>query len=87
MSAKRRHLPDNTDTLVQETVNTVYPSTKLLTVEDLCSRFQVRRSWVYNQTKEHGPGSMPRIRLGKYLRFDESAVMEWLAGKQTASRE
>jgi len=84
MGANRKHLPDNIDALVQATVNTVYPSTKLLTVEDLCSRFQVRRSWVYNQTREHGPGAMPRIRLGKYLRFNEKDVMTWLAGKQAS---
>jgi excisionase family DNA binding protein len=52
---------------------------KLLTPDELADKFQVQKSWVYNQTRETGPGSIPRIKVGKYLRFEESRVREWLA--------
>ena len=51
---------------------------KLLTLEELAERLKVRKSWVYGQTRETGPGSIPRVKVGKYLRFSEKEVMEWL---------
>ena len=51
---------------------------ELLTLEELAERLKVRKSWVYARTRERGPGSMPRLKAGKYLRFQEQAVAEWL---------
>ena len=51
---------------------------QLLTLEELAQKLKVKRSWVYAQTRETGPGSMPRLKAGKYLRFQEQAVAEWL---------
>ena len=51
---------------------------ELLTLEELAERLKVRKSWVYARTRETGPGSLPRLKAGKYLRFEERAVVEWL---------
>jgi excisionase family DNA binding protein len=51
---------------------------ELLTLAELAEKLKVRKSWVYARTRETGPGSMPRLKAGKYLRFQEQAVMEWL---------
>ena len=51
---------------------------ELLTLDELAERLKVRKSWVYARTRETGPGSLPRLKAGKYLRFEERAVVEWL---------
>lgn len=54
----------------------------LLTVDELAERLKVPKSWVYRQTRQTGPGTIPRIKVGKYIRFVEVDVMDWLR-KQT----
>jgi excisionase family DNA binding protein len=54
---------------------------ELLTIEELAGKLKVPKSWVYSRTRETGPGSLPRLKTGKYLRFEEGAVMEWLRGR------
>ena len=44
----------------------------LLTVEDVCSRLRVSKSWVYREAER---GSLPHIKVGKVLRFQWSEVM------------
>jgi excisionase family DNA binding protein len=56
---------------------------QLLTLEELAERLRVRKSWVYARTRETGPGSFPRIKCGKYLRFSEGDVKEWLRRANT----
>ena len=50
----------------------------MLTISEISNRLKVGKSWIYRQTKRHGPGSIPRIKVGKYLRFNEAAVMAWI---------
>ena len=50
----------------------------MLNPEELAKKLKVHKSWVYGQTRETGPGSIPRVKVGKYLRFSEKEVMEWL---------
>ena len=47
-------------------------------VDELASYLNVPKSWVYEQTRRRGNGCMPRIYVGKYLRFNIHAVLEWL---------
>jgi len=49
-----------------------------LTIAELARRLKVQKSWLYSRTRKTGPGSIPRLRLGKYLRFDYQAVLNWL---------
>jgi excisionase family DNA binding protein len=59
---------------------------ELLTIEELAERLKVRKSWIYARTRETGAGSLPRIKCGKYLRFSENAVAEWLRDRNEQSR-
>jgi len=53
-------------------------SAQLLTVSEIAQTLRVPVSWVYERTRRRGFERMPHIKLGKYLRFDLSAVVEWL---------
>lgn len=54
----------------------------MLTIAEMADRLKVHKSWLYRQTKKQGPGSIPRMKIGKYLRFNEADVMAWLRGRQ-----
>jgi len=50
----------------------------LLTVDELAKSLNVPKSWVYSRTRETGPNTMPRIKVGKYCRFVLDDVLTWL---------
>ncbi len=54
----------------------------LLTVDDLAKQLRVKPSWIYGETRKTGKGSIPRIRVGKYLRFRLEEVIDWLKAHQ-----
>ncbi len=54
----------------------------LLTIDELADRLKIKKSWVYSKSRETGPGAIPRIKVGKYLRFRLEDIMDWLEGKQ-----
>lgn len=51
---------------------------ELLTVQELAIALKVKDSWVYGETRKTGPGSIPRLRVGKYIRFNLQKVLDWL---------
>jgi excisionase family DNA binding protein len=51
---------------------------ELLTIQEMAERLKVPVSWLYARTRQTGPGTIPRIKVGKYLRFRIDEVMEWL---------
>lgn len=51
---------------------------KLLSVKELSSVLNVPRSWIYDRTRRGGPDSIPHYKIGKYLRFSEPEVREYL---------
>lgn len=51
---------------------------RMLTVDELCQELKVPRSWVYRQTTRNSHTSIPRIYVGKYLRFYLPEVIAWL---------
>lgn len=59
--------------------------TNLETVDELAERWKVHKSWVYSKTRETGHGSIPRIKVGKYIRFVPKDADEWLR-KQNADQ-
>ena len=59
---------------------------ELLTVDELAEFLKTPKSWVYARTREIGPNAMPRVRVGKYLRFHLTDVLAWLEGRQNTSR-
>jgi predicted DNA-binding transcriptional regulator AlpA len=54
----------------------------LVDVNTLAEMLSVPVSWIYGKSRETSPGSIPRIKCGKYLRFDPEEVMEWLRIQQ-----
>jgi len=50
----------------------------LLTIDEMAKRLRVKRSWLYFRTMHTGTYSIPRVKVGKYLRFNPDAVMEWI---------
>ena len=46
-----------------------------LTLPELCDRLKVKPSWVYRQVREK---NIPYRRAGKYLRFQWSAIDDWM---------
>ena len=58
-------------------------SERLLTPEEMAEKLNVPLSWVYSQTRQKGEGTIPVVRVGKYCRFIESHVFEWLRKKQS----
>ncbi len=58
---------------------------ELLTVEQLAKILNVKKSWIYAQTRKTGPGSIPRVMVGKYVRFILEDVLAWLKEQQLKS--
>ncbi len=54
---------------------------KLLTVQELAELLNVPVSWIYDRTRSGGPGHIPHYKIGKYLRFAEEEVMDYLRYK------
>ena len=50
----------------------------LLTVQEVAEILKVPVSWVYERTRRRGAAKLPHLKLGKYLRFEEQAVREFL---------
>ncbi len=50
----------------------------LLTVEEIADMLRVSKSWIYARTRRRGLERLPHMKLGKYLRFEERAVRDFL---------
>jgi excisionase family DNA binding protein len=53
----------------------------LLTVDELAGLLKVPKSWIYEHTRKRGSERLPHLKLGKYLRFFEYEVREFLERK------
>ena len=51
---------------------------RLYTVRELAEMLQVPESWVYQRTAQ---GTIPHIRVGRYVRFKAPEVLDWLEGQ------
>jgi excisionase family DNA binding protein len=50
----------------------------LMTVAETADLLKVPVSWVYERSRKRGKERIPCIKLGKYLRFERSAVRAWV---------
>jgi predicted DNA-binding transcriptional regulator AlpA len=57
---------------------------QLLTVQEVANKFHVPVSWVYERTRRRGFDQLPHIKLGKYLRFEEAALTEFIRRQRCA---
>jgi excisionase family DNA binding protein len=51
---------------------------ELLTVDEVASILKVPKSWIYAHTRKRVGERLPHVKLGKYLRFFEGEVHEFL---------
>ena len=51
---------------------------RLLSIDELAHFLQVKKSWLYGQTRIAERTAFPVIRCGKYCRFDLNEVLNWL---------
>lgn len=60
----------------------------ILTPEELAARLKVPKSWVYEKTRSRGRNQnpLPCLRLGRYIRFDWTKVVEWLTEGDSEDR-
>jgi excisionase family DNA binding protein len=58
----------------------------LLTIEDVAGLLKLPVSWVYERTRRRGFDRIPGFRLGKYWRFRESEVLEWLERQRAGAK-
>jgi len=54
---------------------------ELLTVDEVASLLKVPKSWIYAHTRKRIGERLPYVKLGKYLRFFEGEVREFLKDK------
>jgi len=57
---------------------------RLLTAQDVAFLFRVPISWVYERTRRRGFEQLPHVKLGKYLRFEESAISAFIRRQRCA---
>jgi excisionase family DNA binding protein len=50
----------------------------IITPEEVARRLKVPESWVYEKTRARCRNPIPCLRLGRYIRFDWNAVINWL---------
>jgi len=53
--------------------------TQLLTPEELAENLKVPVSWVYEHCRRRAVNCLPGFKIGKYIRFRESDVLDWLS--------
>jgi excisionase family DNA binding protein len=58
----------------------------LLTVEEAAALLRVPVSWVYERTRRRTKDRLPGFRLGKYWRFRESDLLEWIEEQRVGER-
>jgi excisionase family DNA binding protein len=49
--------------------------TRLLTAHEVAERLGVTTAWVWAQTRA---GKIPHVQLGRYRRFREEAIEDWI---------
>ncbi len=59
---------------------------RLLTAEQVGELLNVPKSWVYERTRRRGLERLPHLKLGKYVRFEEGAVREFLERQKVSVR-
>ena len=58
---------------------------RLIGVNELAEILGTPPSWVYSRTRETGSGAIPRIMVGKYVKFRIDDVMAWLEKKNESA--
>ena len=54
-----------------------------LDVNELAKRLKVPVTWIYDRTRRNGADQIPHYKIGKYVRFLEKEVIEYLKTKSS----
>lgn len=60
---------------------------EILTPEDLAALLHVTPSWVHEKCRARSRNPLPVLRIGRYIRFRWSQVIEWLDGARTPAKK
>jgi excisionase family DNA binding protein len=69
--------------LVVRFVEALRMSERLLTAAEVAEQLAVPESWVREHTRN---GSMPHIKLGRYIRYRHDAVLGWIDSLENRGR-
>ena len=53
----------------------------LISIREMAKKLDVPVSWLYSRTRTN---EIPHYKVGKYVRFDESEIWEWLKRQNEA---
>ncbi len=53
----------------------------LIGIKAMAKKLDVPQSWIYSRTRT---GEIPHYKVGKYVKFVESEVMDWLKNQNEA---
>ena len=53
----------------------------LINIKEMASKLDVPVSWLYSRTRTN---EIPHYKVGKYVRFDESEIWQWLKQQHEA---
>lgn len=54
---------------------------QLLNVKQLAEKLNVPVSWIYDRTRNGSDDHIPHYKVGKYIRFSEEEVLNYLQDK------
>lgn len=61
---------------------------RLLTVEELADYLHVPKGWIYDRTRiTEDEGGIPRVKVGKYVRFNLPDILKWLKENESTKTE
>jgi predicted DNA-binding transcriptional regulator AlpA len=55
---------------------------ELLTIDELAAKTKMKRSFYYAPIRRKGPDAIPCLKVGKYIRYRMSDVMNWIEKNQ-----
>lgn len=55
----------------------------LLTIDELAKILKVKPAWLYTAAQR---GDVPRVKIGKFVRFRESEITAWIAKGGTTDK-
>jgi excisionase family DNA binding protein len=65
------------------TATQVPAADEFLTLSELCALLKIEPCTIYNSRRAATSDVIPSVRVGRFLRFRKSAVLEWFARQES----
>jgi excisionase family DNA binding protein len=59
---------------------------RLLTIQEVADLLQVPTSWLYSHSRKRSKDRIPAVKVGKYVRFNQDDVTEWIERHKTGTK-